>query len=353
MAARELRYAWFDELATTHGFTKIAVAHNANDEAETFFVNLIRSTGISGLTGIAPQQGKIVRPLLFATRAQILEYARANDIPFREDSSNASVKYVRNAVRHLVLPQLHNISPAFLATMQHNMERLAQAAAVCADSVADVKARAVSQCGQEIRVDTDKIPVQHILFYLYEILAEYGFAGTQTAKIVGAVKTTSGKHFYSLTHHLLCDRASLILRPCAYDADDRTFAIDCDNIAVSPTHITLSENETLACSIIPISEVSFAQGESCTFLDYEKLCFPLSVRRPRKGDAFVPLGMRGRRKLSDFFIDNKLSVYEKRVQWLVCSNSNIVWIVGRRLDDRYKITNATKKVLRIKYEKII
>ena len=344
MAARRLRYEWFAEMAAAQGFTKIAIAHNANDAVETFFVNLVRGAGVQGLTGIAPRQGRVVRPLMFAQRAQILDFARQSSIPFRTDSSNASVKYLRNQIRHLVLPALQGISPPFLDTMQNNLECLSQAAQVCRECADAVKSRVVSRRGDAVCIDAGKIDGRHLLFYLHAILAEYGFSGKTTGKIAAAMRG-SGRVFHSPTHVLACSRGSLVVQ-ARRRPESRTISIAKGDIGVP---IALSAAETLMCREILPQDADFAQGRACAFLDCRRLQFPLILRHPREGDFFVPLGMRGRKKLSDFFIDQKFDLFQKRGQWLLCNGGDIAWVVVCRLDDRYKITPDTQKVLRVDF----
>ncbi|GHT66845.1 tRNA(Ile)-lysidine synthase [Bacteroidia bacterium] len=351
VAARQLRYTWFYELLETQGFTKLSIAHNANDSVETFFINLLRGTGLQGLTGIAARQGKTVRPLLFAQRSQILAYAQSHEIRFREDSSNASTKYTRNAVRHLIVAELQKLNLAFLPTMQDNLERLIQANNICRHCVAEVRNRVVKQENEQIRIVVNEIPKQHLSFYLYELLSKYKFSGKVIKKIINVLQNdVSGKFFYSPTHQLLYDRGDLLLRLRTAENDiRRSININEDEMNIP---IALSATQQLTCSVISPQEVDFSQGESCAFLDYEKLQFPITIRHSRKGDYFIPLGMTGKKKLSDFYIDMKLNTFDKPLQWLFCSENNIAWLVNFRLDDRYKITTHTQKVLQVKYEQI-
>jgi tRNA(Ile)-lysidine synthase len=359
MAARELRYAWFEEVAAEHGFDKIAVAHNANDEVETFFLNLVRSTGLRGLSGMAAAQGKIVRPLLFAPRTEILQYAREHDVRFREDSSNSHVKYARNRIRLNVLPELTTLNPSLLTTMQGNMERLRAAQCLVASMVDDLQEKACSQKEGMLYIKISELPTEQRGFWLFELLHERGFSGATVSDVVAALDGESGKIFYSPTHQLLKDREMLIVVPKERELleEDKLAVEACSQSAVGhPIEIeeagldgqTVKVGSTeFSFEIIDTPNVPLNQGSSVALLDYDTLQFPLKLCRWQTGDRFVPLGMKDEKKLSDFFTDCKLNLFEKQEQLLLCSaNGDVAWVAGLRMDNRCRVTKNTRKILK-------
>lgn len=342
MAARELRYEWFEELKEQNGFARVAIAHNANDTVETFFLNLTRGTGIKGLTGISIQSGDIVRPILFASRNEILEYAELNKIGYREDSSNASDKYARNRIRHNVIPELEQINPSFLHTMQENMQRLETYRNMLTTQVEELKIKACVEEQDGYKILLDKIPKDNVEFWLYEMLNSFGFSGSVVMEIVLSLKGEPGKQFFSTTHMLLKDRSSLIIKKRTR-VEELLLSVEENSI---PTAIVVN-NTSFHLDIVDVKEVDFSKGSNYAFFDYEKLEFPLSIRRWERGDAFMPLGMKGMKKLSDFFVDTKMTLFDKQEQLLLFSGDRIAWVIGRRTDERFKILPETRKVLQV------
>lgn len=336
MAARRLRYEWFKQLCNTENYQYIAIAHNADDVAETFLLNLSRGTGIKGLTGIKPKSGRVVRPLLFATRMEIEEYAQHHQISFREDSSNAKEKYARNRLRLNVIPEFKIINPSFNQTMIDNISRLQMVEDLVTQEVNNFKQNAVTQMGDEIRISIRKLKFNrnaHLL--LYEFLCEYGFNSSQTESIIHSVEQgESGSQFIAHSYMLLRDRDYLILTPIKKGEKEELYLIQADCTSIS-TPLSLE---------FKVRENTFKidKSPSVACLDFSKLTFPLILRKWETGDEFHPLGMKGTKKLSDFFIDQKLSLIEKENQWMLCSGNDIVWVVGRRIDDRYKLTARTQ-----------
>jgi tRNA(Ile)-lysidine synthase len=361
MAARELRYAWLESVAAAHKFSKIAVAHNANDEVETFFLNLVRGTGLRGLSGMAAARGKVVRPLLFASRADILQYVREHGIRFREDSSNRQVKYARNRIRIEVIPELAKLNPALLATMQGNMERLGAAQQLVEAMVNDLRRKACTAEGDTLRIKISALPEDRLRFWLFELLYEYGFSGATAGDIAEALSGIAGKTFYSPTHKLLKDRNSLIVAPrekkaaaakagCAAPDNGERREVALAKDALNTCKLRLG-NTALSFEVIGNQNVQLNQGSSVALFDYDALQFPLKLRPWQAGDRFVPLGMSGEKKLSDFFTDSKLSLFEKQEQLLLCSaNGDVAWVVGRRMDNRYRVVEKTARILMAKIE---
>lgn len=344
MAARRLRYAWFKELSLEHGYTVIAIAHHINDSIETFFINMLRGTGLRGFTGITTQVGHIVRPMMFATRKDIHDYAVAHHIPFREDSSNRSTKYLRNKVRLGLVPMLKEINPQFTTIMRRNIARLSQAQDFITSSMDIIKAE-VLEAGGDVKVlHVDRIN-DHLPrnFVVYEILSsEFGFKGDVVDALCHALDNGStGRRFYSREWVAVVDRGDVAITRITSDDS-------CETIVNRGAVRSYAGGSVLYydyCNIDFIDDLD--QGENVALLDADKLRFPLVVRRWREGDWFVPFGMSGRKKLSDYLIDKKVSLAEKGRQFVLLSGDDIVWVIGRRLDDRYAITRKTENVLRV------
>lgn len=341
MAARDLRYAWFEQLLTENGYACVATAHHLDDQAETFFINILRGTGISGMHGILPKQGKIVRPLMFATREQIIQYAINEGFTWRDDRSNKSRKYLRNKLRLDVLSQLNRISPGFSEKLNETICHLRDVEAVFNSHMSGVTADLVQNTDEGILISIDWIyEYEPHETYLFELLKPYGFAFPVVKEIVRSLDTFSGKVFYSPTHRLLRDRENFIIQPLAElsrkPGTKEVFAIE-KNVKSLEHPICLRADETDQVSALPMGKASVA----C--LDLDKLVFPLILRKWEKGDWFIPLGLKGKKKLSDFFVDQKISLADKEKVWLLLSGKDIVWVVGKRIDNRYRITPKTQK----------
>lgn len=344
MAARRLRYAWFRELCDQHGYTAIAIAHHSNDSIETFFINMLRGTGLRGLTGITTQAGRVVRPMMFATRKEIHDYAVAHHIPFREDSSNRSTKYLRNKVRIGLVPMLKEINPQFTTIMRRNIARLSQAQDFITSAINIVKGEALEHAGDIHTLRVAKIrPTLPRNYVIYEILSsEYGFKGDVVDALCHALDNgATGRRFYSREWVAVVDRGDVVVAPIMEDDS-------CETIIERGTVRSYAGGSVLYyeyCNIDFIDDLD--QGDNVALLDADKLHFPLKVRRWQDGDWFIPFGMSGRKKLSDYLIDKKVSMAEKSRQFVLLSGDDIVWVVGRRLDDRYAITRKTENVLRV------
>ena len=344
MAARRLRYAWFKELCEEHGYTSIVIAHHGNDSIETFFINLLRGTGLRGLTGISTQVGHIVRPMMFATRKIIHDYAVAHRIPYREDSSNRSTKYLRNKVRLGVVPMFKDIKPQFTNIMRRNIARLSQAQDFITSAIDIVKGEAMERNGDMHTLWVDRIrPTLPRHYVIYEILSsEFGFKGDVVDALCRALDAElSGRRFYAREWVAVTDRGRVVVSPIADDDD-------CEVVVEKGAIRSYAGGAALYYEYCDIDFIdSLDQGDNVALLDADKLKFPLRLRRWQDGDWFVPFGMSGRKKLSDFLIDKKVSLAEKRRQFLLMSGDDIVWVVGRRLDDRYAITRKTENVLKV------
>jgi len=347
MAARRLRYAWFEELREEHGYTVIAVAHHADDSVETFFINLLRGTGLRGLTGISKQAGRIVRPLTFAARKEILEYAVANKIPFREDSSNRSTKYLRNKIRLGLVPRIREINPKFTSLMRRNIDRLTDAQRFIDHAIERIRAKAVTSDEGIDTIHVERIdPGFPRAFVIYELLnSAYGFKGDVIDSLCRALdRGATGRRFYSRERTACIDRGTIVVAPIA---DDDPCLCEVERGAVR----SYCGNAVLYYEYLDIDAVEdFGVPEHAAQVDADKLQYPLTLRRWQEGDWFVPFGMTGRKKVSDFLTDAKISAAEKQRQFVLLSGGEIVWLVGRRIDDRYRLTDATENVLRITKE---
>ena len=344
MAARRLRYAWFRELCDEHGYTVIAIAHHINDSIETFFINMLRGTGLRGLTGINNHVGRIVRPLMFTNRKEIHDYAVAHRIPFREDSSNRSTKYLRNKVRIGLIPMLKEITPQFTTIMRRNVSRLSQAQDFISSAMSIIKRDVIEQDGDIRTIKVQSInPSLPRNFVIYEILSEeYGFKGDVVDALCHALDNNStGRRFYAREWVAVVDRGDIVVSPIAEDDD-------CEVVVERRTLRSYVGGSMLYYQYCDIDFIdTLDQGENVALIDADKLQYPLRLRRWREGDWFQPFGMSGRKKISDYLIDKKVSMPQKSRQFVLLSGDDIVWVVGRRLDDRFAVTKRTERVLRI------
>ncbi len=343
MAARDLRYRWFEEIRQQYGYDYVATAHNQDDVIETFFINLSRGTGIRGLTGIPARSGKVLRPLLFASRKAIVDYAGKHHITYREDSSNASDNYQRNRLRHHVIPLLEKENPSFRMAMMDTMQRLKETEKLYALELRQLKARLMHKEGERIRIpirDISKHEARKSL--LFEILSDFGFSSQAMKDITHSLEGPSGRQFLSATHRIVKDREDLIITPLDREEERKyylekeagriTEPVDLEWMLVDHTDtFHIPKDPKIAC------------------LDLRKLHFPLLLRHWQPGDYFQPLGMQGMKKISDFLIDSKVSLPDKERTWLLTSGCEIAWVIGRRLDERFKVRPDTRQVLMIKY----
>lgn len=347
MAARRLRYTWFRSLCDEHGYNVIAIAHHINDSIETFFINMLRGTGLRGLTGISVQAGRIVRPLMFATRKDILDYATAHRIPYREDSSNRSTKYLRNKVRLGIVPMLREINPQFTTVMRRNISRLTDAQTFIDRSVELIRRDAMTEQGGLYTLHVDRIDASLPLGYVvYEILnSMFGFKGDTVDALCHALQqNNTGRRFYSREWVATIDRGRIVIGRIA---DEDTCMTQVEQ-GVLRSYCGSSVLHYEYCDIDMIDSVT--TPDNVALVDADKLRFPLTLRRWQQGNWFVPFGMSGRKKVSDFLIDAKVSMAEKSRQFVLLSGDDVVWVVGRRADDRFRLTRQTENVLKITRE---
>ncbi|MEQ9412466.1 MAG: tRNA lysidine(34) synthetase TilS [Cyclobacteriaceae bacterium] len=337
MAARELRYAWFRELMQANNYDLLATAHHLNDNLETTLLNFVRGTGISGIKGIPNKTDYIIRPLLAFTKKELVDYANENKLTWREDASNATDDYDRNQLRHQVIPKLEELNPALEDTFKRTNQRLQGAAAVFQLGLSHLRQQFVTEEKNRISISTEL--QQHISFpevVLWELLKDYGFNYTQCADAVAAARQ-SGKIFHSSSHQLTIDRKAWIVAP---------HAIEMRATEIHPTDkkVTLGAWDL---TIAPSNDHTISTQPTEAKLDAAHITFPLTWRKWKEGDAFTPLGMHNQKKLSDFFIDAKVPRTDKEMATVLESNGNIIWVVGYRIDNRYKITDRTKEVLQL------
>ncbi|MCC6689985.1 MAG: tRNA lysidine(34) synthetase TilS [Bacteroidia bacterium] len=338
MAARELRYNWFEKICKQNKYAYILTAHHKDDELETFFINLIRGTGISGLHGIYPRRGKIIRPLLFATRAEIEKYATQNKLNYREDSSNKSDKYIRNKLRLKIIPVLKEINPSLNRTISSTIARIRQVEQVYKKALETEIKKLLVKKNNTYDVDIVKLAkLQPQQVYIYELLKPFGFNEDVCENLIDMiVKKSTGGQFVSLSHRIIKNRNKLtIVRKEIKSAQE--YLVRKDRLFITKPLSLSFEKQKSKSYVLP-------RSSHIASLDYEKLKFPLTIRCWKPGDFFQPLGMNSRKKLSDFFIDNKFSQLDKENTWLLVSQNEIVWVIGYRINERYKITRNTNEV---------
>ncbi|MFR9649949.1 MAG: tRNA lysidine(34) synthetase TilS [Rikenellaceae bacterium] len=347
MVARRQRYEWFDELCGEHGYSAIAIAHHINDSIETFFINLLRGTGLRGLTGITTHRGNIFRPLMFATRKEILDFAVQNKIPFREDSSNRSTKYLRNKVRLGLIPRIVEIKPQFTAQMRRNLARLTQSQIFIDKSIDLIAQSVIEECDGIYTLKLNEINESFPRdFVVYQLLAtRFGFKADIVDSLLKSLESDgNGSKFYSKEFVAYTNRGEILVTQIE-DSDP------CNIYIEESAHRAYCGNSALYIERVDIDMLdSLITAENVALLDADKLKYPLTLRRWKEGDYMVPLGMHGRKMISDMLVDMKVSIPSKSRQFVLLSGDDIVWLVGRRIDERYKITSTTENVMKITKE---
>jgi len=343
MAARDLRYEWFEKIRAENKYDFIATAHHKDDQVETFFINLLRGTGISGLHGILPKNGNIIRPLLFVNRKEIVEFQQKYKLQFREDSSNAATKYLRNKIRHKLLPAMEDIDADYANIFEANIQRFAEAEQIYNQQILKSREALLILKDASVQIEIEKLKKLHpISTYLFELIREFGFSFTACEDIIESLDGDPGKQFYTETHRLLKDREFLIIRKIKTETP-KIYFIDMGTEKIS------EPIQLLFKSFNREPDFKFSTDKKMASLDRSKLSFPLSIRKWKEGDYFYPLGSNFKKKLSDYFIDQKFSLFEKEDCWLLCSGEEVVWIIGHQMDNRFKITNQTFEVLQIEH----
>jgi tRNA(Ile)-lysidine synthase len=330
MAARTLRYNWFEELCSSNRYDIVLTAHHADDNIETLLINIIRGTGIEGIAGIPEENGRIIRPLLPFYKSEIVDYAKAHQIPWREDHSNQSDHYQRNAIRHHVIPELAKLHPKVLDNIIKTINFTREAALVVQQQTEQLKKQLFVMEKEIIRISISSIKVlQSISFWIHQLFHPYGFNHREVIKLLSAQK---GKCIYSTDHTLEVGLNEFLL----YKSIDQKKNL---------------EFEVYEHGIHEPVELQFSRGkqeeQSNLTLDAKAISFPLKLRKWRRGDHFYPTGMTGSKKVSKYFKDEKYTATQKAAQWLLCSGNDIVWIVGKRADRRFAPTKATITFLNI------
>lgn len=338
MAARELRYNFFDDVLRQHDYQYIATAHHLNDALETVLLNLVRGTGLDGLTGIPAKQQKRIRPMLFASRVAIESYALANALVWREDMSNASDKYARNLLRHQVVPILRTLNPSLEKNIAETLERVQGASLLAEEKIKQFSQQSVTVRGIHTRIAKEALlhsPSPAVL--LWELVKSFGFNYTQCKRAIATVHQ-SGKQFHTRTHDLTVDRDVFII--------SRRETVTIEAVLIDDTLADTSNGAlNLAFDIVDNEQMPLSKDPAIAQLDYDKLQFPLQWRSWRDGDHFRPFGMKQTKKVSDFLIDAKVPLPEKRHVTVLESAGNIIWIVGFRISDDVKVEEQTKRIV--------
>ncbi len=345
VAARELRYQWFQELIGSSVAAYVVTAHQVNDNIETMLMNFFKGTGIHGLKAILPKQGNIIRPLLFAKKEDLAAFARLHKLKFVEDSSNASDKYTRNYFRNQLIPDLQKVFPQVEDNLKDNLQRFREIEILYQQSISLHKKKLLEPKGEEIHIPVLKLlKARPLPSIVYEIIRDYGFTAHQTEEVIHLLKSDSGKYVQSSSHRVIKNRNWLIISP--------NETIRAQNILIEGEGSLQFEDGSLQVKKIFISpearQYSILNDQAIAQLNADEIKFPLLLRQWKQGDYFYPLGMNKKKKLSRFFIDQKLSLTQKEKTWVIETNKKIIWVVGLRIDDRYKITGKTKQVLQIK-----
>jgi tRNA(Ile)-lysidine synthase len=342
MAARDLRYKWFEEIRNENGYDSIAIAHNLNDNIETLLINLTRGTGLAGMAGMKPVSNKIIRPLLFATRHDILTFRNQHKIVFREDKSNADTKYTRNKIRHLVIPVLKEINPSIEITLGETAERFSGFNEIVSEYISRLRETISEEREQFITFNVNQLKTRlHNKAVLFELFKPYGMTNALLIDLMKVISGKTGGQIITDTHRIIKNRKEIIVsdeeirKETSYTIENIQSFPDFPGIS-SARNITVTEN----------FEISSDPHIAC--IDSQKISFPVIIRKWRAGDYFYPLGMKQKKKLSNYFIDKKYSMFDKENIFILESGGKIVWIIGDRIDDRFRITDSTKKGLLLK-----
>lgn len=347
MAARELRYSWFETIRKHHQANYIAVAHHKDDSVETVLLNLIRGTGIKGLTGISPKNGHVIRPLLCISRSEVEDYISVRGIPYVTDSTNNEDLYLRNAIRLNVIPQLETLNPSVKDTIYKTSKNVKEAERIYSDTIE----KTIKKVFNDNKIDINELrKAASPLSVLFELLTPYNFTPSTIEDISESIDSISGKVFFSdnisdfdkKKYRLIKDRNFFILDTVKgiYN-ENESYLIEEGTTEINfPVQLKIRE-------LISSDEIKY--NRHFLYIDAEKVKYPFSLRRWKAGDWFIPFGMKGRKKLSDYFTDRKFNLRDKDDAWILTSGDDIMWIVGERNDDRFKITGNTKTIIAIEH----
>lgn len=340
MAARNLRYQFFEQVRQQHGYQKIAIAQHQNDAIETVLINLVRGTGIAGLHGISQNRGNIIRPLLSFTSDEIAQIVKQNNFTYVEDNSNASTKYMRNRIRLAVIPELKKLNPSLETTFKNNLNYFSQLEYFLNNEVQKTRNLLFVYHQNTISVSINQLKALQPLI-IFELLKPFGFNRTTITDIIGVLEKHSGRQFSSTTHQLVLDRENIVIKPIPIHPATE-IKIEASDIEV------FFMDKRFTQTVLNQTPTNLKTNLNTLFVDADKLFYPLTLRNWQQGDAFIPFGMNGEKKVSDFFINQKLSIFQKaETPILVNGNGQIIWICGLRSDDRFKISAQTKKVITI------
>ncbi|GAC1456776.1 MAG: tRNA lysidine(34) synthetase TilS [Chitinophagaceae bacterium] len=364
VAARELRYAWFFKMINdqhsiindpslnishqpsatgahgSHPRSHVLTAHHLDDNIETMLMNFFKGTGIAGLRGMLPKQGKIVRPLLFAKKETLKQFAEENQLAWAEDSSNQSDKYTRNYFRNQLIPLVKKVYPGAENNLAHNLQRFKDIELLYHQSIDHHKKKLLEYKGKEVHIPVLKLQRSvPLVSVLYEIIKDYGFNANQAEEAIALLSSETGRYIQSATHRIIRNRNWLIISP-SESKEAETIIIE------APGKMELGMGN-LEVVLVPNARLQIPNSPNVACLDAAEIVFPLLMRKWKTGDYFYPLGMRKKKKLSRFFIDQKLSKTAKEKIWVLEAGKKIIWVLGQRIDDRYKITDATTRILRI------
>jgi len=341
MAARELRYSWFEKIMAENNYDFIAVAHNRNDNVETLLINLIRGTGITGLSGMKPASNRIIRPILFASRNKIEDYCSENRILFREDKSNAETRYTRNKIRHLVLPLLKEINPSVEETLNETAVKLAGIDEIVMDYINGLRLQLSVKRDDTTIFDIEKLSeLKAGKALIFELFGPYGITGATSGDLLNILAGSTGKQVFTKTHRLVINRNELVVSPLEIQKKE------CYKIN---THEDLLMVPGIVAERIIANNYGFKipDSKNIASFDFDKIRFPLLIRPWESGDVFFPFGMKKKKKLSNYFIDRKYSLVDKEKALILESEGNIVWIIGERIDDRFRVSELTSRILQI------
>ncbi len=340
MAARDLRYNWFEKVRLENSYDYIATAHHQNDVAETILINLTNGTGLAGLHGIGQHIKNTIRPLLLFTRTEIDAYIDSNNIEFRQDKSNYDDKYTRNAIRLNVIPELEKINPKLVNSLNSTAKNLSDIELILNQKVTEEYAKCTTVVDDVIQFDIKQLnTLTPLSTYLYYFIKTFGFNGSDVEDIIQSLDEHSGKTFQSSSHKIVKDRTNLVLAKIQGIASE---------VIVNSVE-ELNDVLGLEAQLVDDTEnIKIKKTPDFAYLDFFKIQFPLMFRKWKNGDVFQPFGMKGQKKLSDFFIDNKVDIVTKEKTWILTSEGKIVWVVGYRIDDNFKMTAASKQVLVLK-----
>jgi tRNA(Ile)-lysidine synthase len=345
MAARELRYRWFENIRKEHNYNSVAVAHNLNDNIETMLINLLRGTGTTGLAGMKPVSNNIIRPMLFATRKEIVFYCNRNRISYREDISNNDTKYIRNKIRHLIIPLLKDINPSVESTLSEAAERFSGINEIISDYINELREKVSLEQDDCTAININLLkPHLHNKVVLFELFRPYGIADIPINDLYNIIKGKTGGRVFTSSHRIVKNRKELLVSK--ERSDPATI-----RLISNLRHFERIPEIEYAKTVKITEKFEIPSEPSFVCLDFEKLSFPLILRKWNSGDHFYPLGMNHRKKLSDYFIDNKYSLFDKENALILESGGKIICILGDRIDNRFKITTYSKNVLIIKARK--